>query len=558
MFKKAFEVRDKIKDTPRLQGWLRELRKTSERLSKTNIASYTLTEYTRYYRDGNRTEFEDKYFDRRARLASYALMVFIYRDMAYLPLLEDVIWTICEETTWVLPAHLPEDCRDYRRFLDLFASETGSALAEIKHLLSDVLSERIKGRIEKEVRERVIDPYLDDELKFGWYYCEINWSAVCSGSCAAVCMYEGSPDEARKAIDKTENIMKNFLRGFSAEGVCMEGYSYWTYGFGYFMFYADLVKEYTNGRIDRFAEDRVRSIARFVNDGLIREGTPISFSDCSERAHKCIGYESYLAALYDEIPACGVCGSYADVGRYRWAQFIRNAVWTAAYAEKAAEGEKAVYKTDIYPDAGWYIKKTPAYILCAKGGHNEEAHNHNDLGSFYIDNYRKQVLADLGSGEYTREYFDWDGGRYNIFVCGSQGHSVPIINGRYQIPGKDAHAVILEADESRFKTELAAAYDIDGLKSLVRDIVSSDTDITVTDTFKGEITEIRERFIMREEPEVCGNTIKIANAVLECDTAPEIREEIYPGSDGKNRSAWIVDYIVTGTEFKLNIKIIDA
>lgn len=559
MFKQAFEVRDKIKDTAVLATWLKGLCEISKQLTGTEIASYTLSDYTRYYRDGDRTEFEDKYFDRRARLASYALMIFIYRDMGYLPLLEDVIWAICEETTWVLPAHMPTDSYDYRHFIDLFAAETGSALAEIKYLLNDTLSERVKNRIHKEVQERIIDTYLDENTAFGWYYCEINWASVCSSGCAASCIYEGTSEEAEAAINKTENIMKNFLRGFSAEGICMEGYLYWNYGFGFFMFYADLVKTYTNGKINHFADERVRSIARFVNTGLIRQGTPIAFADCADGEAACIGFEYYLSSIYDEITLSnGGWAGYDSGGRYRWAPLLRSAVWTAMFADKIRPESDKKEEIGIYPDAGWYIKKTQSYIICAKGGHNEEAHNHNDVGSFYIDNYEKQIFADLGSGEYTREYFDWEGGRYKCLVCGSQGHNVPVINGQYQKSGVERRAKINAADDNTFSTELSEAYDIDALKSYVRTISMTDREITVVDCFEGELSEIRERFIAREKPERRENTLYIGNTVIECDIVPEITEEKYAGRRGVERSAWIIDYVIAGNrkkvEFSLKIQ----
>lgn len=85
MFKQAFDVRDKIKDTAVLAPWLAKLRETAERLVQSDVSYCMLSDYTRFYEDGDRLKFERKYFDRRGRLASYALMLFIYRDMKYLP-----------------------------------------------------------------------------------------------------------------------------------------------------------------------------------------------------------------------------------------------------------------------------------------------------------------------------------------------------------------------------------------------------------------------------------------------------------------------------------------
>lgn len=43
----------------------------------------------------------------------------------------------------------------------------------------------------------------------------------------------------------------------------------------------------------------------------------------------------------------------------------------------------------------------PAVGVAAKGGHNGESHNHNDLGTFVLEAEGEEPLADLGAGEYT-------------------------------------------------------------------------------------------------------------------------------------------------------------
>ncbi len=49
--------------------------------------------------------------------------------------------------------------------IDLFASETAFALAEISHILSDKLDKTIVERIKYEVYRRVLKPYLSGRKK---------------------------------------------------------------------------------------------------------------------------------------------------------------------------------------------------------------------------------------------------------------------------------------------------------------------------------------------------------------------------------------------------------
>ena len=55
--------------------------------------------------------------------------------------------------------------------------------------------------------------------------------------------------------------------------------------------------------------------------------------------------------------------------------------------------------------------------------------------SFILHVDGENLLIDIGSGEYTKEYFGPE--RYTILCNGSQGHSVPVVEGGVQKEGKD-------------------------------------------------------------------------------------------------------------------------
>lgn len=542
LFPEAFLVRDKISKSPIMTEQLDALRDIAEKYLCSKPEIITLEEYLRFYKDGNRLAYEKKYFDRRGRLATYAFMLFIYRDMRFLAPLENIIWTICEEFTWVLPAHLPEDNFEYRHFIDLFCAETGEALAEIKYLLGDVLSERVKERIHKEVSERIIDTYLDENTEFWWYTSTNNWSAVCAGSCAMAAMYETDDDKAQKSIEKSEKIIKYFLSGFSDEGVCMEGYSYWNYGFGYFINYATLLLDYTDGKINHFTSDRIKSISEFINGGYLRNGAAINFSDTSNWGSKpIIGYEYFLSKTYDTIKVSKNCHAiYGKDSCCRFATLVRSFVWPIYYENNIQFKTENQPETKYYPDAQWYIKKTPSYILCAKGGNNDEPHNHNDVGSFYIDNYKQMILIDIGSGEYTKDYFREK--RYEYFVCSSRGHNLPIINGMYQSAGEKYKAHIIESTDTRFKLDISGAYECSELESFIRTLDMQPSKIILNDSFKGNV-QVRERFISHIEPTVTKNGFIIEGISFNSDIAPSVSVEKYNNHKGISVPVYIIEFL---------------
>jgi hypothetical protein len=101
-----------------------------------------------------------------------------------------------------------------------------------------------------------------------------------------------------------------------------------------------------------------------------------------------------------------------------------------------------------------------ALVLAAKGGHNQEMHNQNDVGNFVVHFGGETLIPDVGRGRYTRAYFGPQ--RYSFFVNSSRGHSVPRPNGQEQLPGQEHAAVLLDhrADPSgdAMTIELKAAF----------------------------------------------------------------------------------------------------
>ena len=63
--------------------------------------------------------------------------------------------------------------------------------------------------------------------------------------------------------------------------------------------------------------------------------------------------------------------------------------------------------------------------LSAKGGHNGESHNHNDVGSFLVYCDGKPVVVDIGLGVYEKNTFNER--RYEILQMQSLYHNLPAI-----------------------------------------------------------------------------------------------------------------------------------
>lgn len=89
-------------------------------------------------------------------------------------------------------------------------------------------------------------------------------------------------------------------------------------------------------------------------------------------------------------------------------------------------------------------------FLAAKGGNNDESHNHNDVGSFIVGLNGRPVVIDAGVETYSRKTFSSD--RYEIWTMQSEHHNLPIVNGVGQSAGYE-----FAARNVRFSTDAPGA-----------------------------------------------------------------------------------------------------
>ena len=104
-----------------------------------------------------------------------------------------------------------------------------------------------------------------------------------------------------------------------------------------------------------------------------------------------------------------------------------------------------------------------------KGGHNDESHNHNDVGSFMIYVDGKPVIVDAGNMVYTRKTFSAE--RYSLWNTRSMYHNVPLIGeDGEQRDGKEYRATGIRWDRETLILHLEDAYPgALGVRELVRE-----------------------------------------------------------------------------------------
>ena len=469
----------------------------------------------RLFKDtGNRSMCEKPYFIRRSLLADYEVCLLAGRDTdgSILLALEDLVWAICEECTWALPAHVPNlvgnmgSDHPMEIDIDLFASETGLYLAEVLHLLGDRLDQRVVTRCRTEIKRRILDSFLSDYRAYWWELGTNNWGAVCTSSVGITFLYEETdPARRRAALARVLNTMDAFLSSFPPDGTCVEGVGYWEYGFGFFALFADFIHQYTNGEADLFDDPRARRIAQFPQSVALSPSRTVSFADGSRFSSGFSAARLILQRHYGEVVSLAQVGENLLPATQKPANRLRALLW--ANPSKPADPLPDV--TTFLPDAQWLIVRHAPFAFAALFGNNGVPHNHNDIGTFLLVDGDEEGPMDLGSGEYTRQYFA-PNERYTILCNGAQGHSVPIVGGTLQKAGGQYRAsgvsMAETGGESVFSGDIAGAYGLEALSSLRRTFRirpdAGQTIVTDTFAFNGEPLSVTERFVGFAKAEV--------------------------------------------------------
>lgn len=500
-----------VRESPAYENDVNEIRAEGERLLQNRIPELSYSLFSIFRKTGSRMEYENEYFERRSRLNTFALLSLL--DPENVQIEEEflnIIWAICDEYTWCLPAHLGE--QDHDRAIDLFAAETGFTLSELSCLLQGRLPLLLQLRIETEVKRRLFEPFLHYG-PYHWETATTNWSAVCAGSIGAAALLLLENTSSLGAIlERIEASFSCYLSGFGEDGACLEGLGYWNYGFGYYVYFADLLFQRTQGLIDWFTDEKIRNIAMFQQKCYLGGSAIANFSDALPRVKLQLGLSHYLARRYSEVekPPFSLRADYRDDHCSRWAHAFRNLLWRdhINFTETKEDWGSASY---YLPDAKWLVSRhlSPEGLFgfCAKGGHNGEPHNHNDLGQFMLAFNGEAFVTDLGCGEYNADYFG--SGRYRYDCNGSQGHSVPIVDGNFQAEGEHHAAVVLEAVSGELldvlRLDLTAAYDCPGLTTLTRSLIWNKVDLPILELrdeyhFSYSPQRLVERIVTKLEP----------------------------------------------------------
>ena len=552
----AYHPFPKRTDRARWTGIAREKREQLLAWGNEALAGYpmlTATRFLAFSRTGNRQVYEQPYFARRSLLMGAALAECAADDGRYLDAVIDGIWCICEESAWVLSAHngsdhpgappmtarpLPDVTNPY---VDLFAAQTAATLADVLYLLQDRLdavSPLIARRVRREIDLRVVTPFLthDDFWWMGMIRRDVNnWTPwIVSNVIDVLLLLERDAHRRSEGIARGMRMLDSYLAVLPPDGGCDEGAGYFNMAGAALADALQSVYAATGGRVSFYHEPLIRRIAAFPLHAHIDGPYFINFADC-DAMPRMDGERLLHLGQRTDNPALAALGAQTlarrnDVRPLDTPQM--NRVLFTLFA--AAPEQPALTQSPSYlalPDLQVFSWRHGGMYLAAKGGHNGESHNHNDVGTFLLYTDGQPRVIDLGNCVYTAKTFGPE--RYTLMNTRSRNHNVPLIGAMEQAAGREHAATGVTSDRHGLRLDIAAAYPKEaGVCRLCRTFAIDGNGMTLTDDIELDRAQpVTWVFMLRDRPELSPGSASFGGLLLSHDSTLLQRVEEIPVTD---------------------------
>ena len=521
----------------------------AKKIAAEPIPELTATLFLDYYKKGQ-GYFEQRQIRRRCNLIQLCLAQCVWPEEDFFSNITDYIWAICEETSWTPPSHnnhyythypdkveLPRFDAD-RIYVDLVASMTGSVLAGVYYQFREKLDSicpLISKRLVKEVTDRFLLPVLNYD-DFGWMGLAAegrinNWNPwiVYNALFAAMCL-PMEPQRRRLIFHKSFLLLDQFLNYYYPDGGCDEGPTYFFAAGGTMVAALDLIRYATSGAVNLMEEPLIQNMGSYIEKAAICGRNMANFGD-NPPQHPGAGQKIFLLGTLlnrERLKQFGLFDIELErrAGKHELSYDMERMleVFLLFLQKEAIDAAlPAHYQpklTNFLPDIMVLTARETVscdgFSIAAKGGHNDESHNHNDVGQVMVYLDQKPIMIDPGQCAYTAKTFSPQ--RYEIPLMQSGCHNLPTVNGVMERDGIEYCATVLDFQDHPEKTvlsvEIGKAYPEEaGLHSLVR-TTTLDREkgtVTIEDAFSGRPGEIVWNLMIYGEPTCHGNQIETKN-----------------------------------------------
>ena len=527
------------------------------------------TTYLEYEKTGNRKLYQPLE-DNTDALTGLMLAELAEGKGRFLPQIINGLYYFATMPSWNSSG---SDCRDRIRnrmlpnpefpLIALTSASRGPIVAAGLHFFGEELDKvdpMISRTVYKALEKLIFEPYLDqyrylhghEWLGFGRYthnHRVNNWNTYCNTHVILTYLLaERNQERLLKALEQCARSIDCYLDFNKFDGACDEGPSYWNMAGGKVFEYATIMYACTGGKFNILEDEQVRRIMEWKSKNYVTDGYIVAFGD--GEAHGNGDYKLYyrIGQTMDmpEMADFGISMS-ADPLKEKFSNKIslKGDIYRIFEALRFHEDFTRAQKTALENAGGdwnrmmlqlrekavsfWYPETEHAYLrtkngwfIGVKGGHNNEAHNHNDVGSgvFFIENC--PILIDPGVATYGKNTFGEN--RYTNWHVQSQWHNAPVINGQMQPNGKEFKATGTTCDlrKNVFATDMAGAYPSEAqVEKWHRTWSLGKKDMVITDEYSlkertGDVVEnfITDHPIYIEGETVNGYTVKPGEALI--------------------------------------------
>ncbi len=541
--------------------------------------------YADFFLTGNRQRFEKEYFERRRMLLGCVMAECIENQGRYVKNIIDIVWAICEESTWVIPAHLHQNTQGDGKahplpeqklcntYIDLFAAETASVLAWTMYLVGSRLKHmpQLGSRVQAELQSRILDTYVQHP-EMGWTGFNEgrslnNWTPWIYSNLLCVLLLNEKEEQRQKALSRLiAKGLDAFIATYAPDGGCDEGPGYYDKACASLLDALELFDEATNGKAVIWNEPIIQNMARYIMQVHIDGTYYVNFADSGCRT------------MADALALRRSAVSMNDEALIGWTEYLlsTNACKTPYRIEYDSIYRKvkniitfrrrdfaSVVKPN-YPLSHYFdgielaVMRQDAsgkgLFLAAKGGNNAESHNHNDIGNYIIYLNGEPFVVDVGVGTYSRRTFSAE--RYDIWTMQSRYHNTAIIGERDQLPGINCAASDAsftdDGQHAEFRADIAAAYgEFSRVESYVRRIEMQRAQglIELTDSVTLEAPlPITLPVMCAKEPRIAPGEVQIKGEkgilrILYDQNAVNVTSEAIPLDDARLINSWRQDQL---------------
>jgi hypothetical protein len=510
-----------------------------------------------YVRSGDRNRHSDLSFKKRDVLMQLVVAESMEGKGRFIEAILNGIWSLCEESYWGVPAHIGRTgLPDVENpVVDLFTAETAGVLALADYFMGtrlDTINPLIRKRIYHETNKRLFVPMHQDSKNYKWMSRTTpvnNWNPwIMSNWIISSLLLEKDNQRRSDMVYASMVGLDAYFNSLGDDGGCDEGPSYWFAAGASAFDCLDLLYKATKGTVNIYDHELIKKMGGYINNTHIAGKYFVNFAD----ADPSFVPNGLLLYRFGEA-----IGDQQMVQMGKWAQqqfpmqnvggFMRMRQVENLLYVKNIDRQPVQYSAPAYAwikDVQIMSAKTPkGLFLATHGGHNNESHNHNDVGDFIIYLKGEPMVIDAGRGNYTARTFGSQ--RYTLWFTQSTHHNLPIVNGVAQKEGLAFKATNVEA----LNNEKVAALSMDIAKAYPKEAGIHQWKRTVALNKTKERVEIAEEYSLEAAPQalqqvfmtVCEVDSKIPGKVVLRGTAAQL-ELVY------DPSIWTVTTELPSTE----------